>query len=770
MSVWKKFRRPDAVHAPGYFWFLNAKMSEDDLRAQIRDMAASGARTICPHPLPRGFRSFLMSTMEPDYLTEEYFRLHKVIVDECAGRHLNCVLYDEGGWPSGGACGQVAASDPEHFSRWKLVSDGKGGVKKVPDGPLNGQALRPDVLARGAVDKFLELTHRRYARHEGRHFGRTMKFVFMDEPEMVRSNAAQLTWTPDLLEYFKAKKGYDITPHLGRVLDAGDVLPDAERYRIDFRDVCAWMFVERFMLPIRQWCREHGLLSCGHMGGEDDLTNMGTYGQILRTLRYLDAPGIDVIWRQLWMGTRLTSFPKLASGVAAQNGGKFVIGELFGVYGNGLTFDQMRFLVDYCSVCGVNTYLFCARPLATTDGLYEGERPHFGPVNPQWRHIRPLHEYIARISMLGTLGKPEVGTAFFLDTRSLWASPREAKYADENREKIAARMTERQIDFDYVDDDVLATARAERGRLRIGRAVYDRLVIPEGARIAPEAEKRLTQLRAAGVPVLSSDDIAEIPPTLRCGDWRLQVRKRRLSGGRVLYMIFNISSRRIKTTLTAEEKLPVVHCDCESGRIFRAGDAGVWTWEFAPYRTEVFLLDGSAAAETPAARPGDAVGRLTKWKLRPEVRHRAGEHDYVVEKVSARAETVKLGDWAPALGRDFSGCAVYTAEFAAAPGVRFLDLGDVRYSAEVRLNGRKLGLRLWAPYVFDLAPALREGTNRLEVRVVNTLANAVNADGVWEMWHKLPHECPYERMQRKFEQDSLSGGLFGPVTLRAEAK
>lgn len=771
MSFEQKFRRPGAIHAPGYFWFLNSELKEETLRTQIREMAAKGARTVCPHPLPKEFRDSMMSTMT-GYLSEEYFKLYNAIVDECSKLNLNCYIYDEGGWPSGNACGQVWASDPEKFSRKKLIADNNApnGVAEVSVPPVEGHCQRVDILAPGAVEKFLELTHKKYAGQVGKKFGKTINFVFMDEPEMIRTNDSQLTWTKDLPEIFKAAKGYDITPHLRRIL-ANDPRQDAVQYRIDFLDVCSQLFVDRFMIPIRDWCRKHGLISTGHMGGDDAMACMGGsgYGQILRTLRHLDAPGIDVIWRQLWMGTRQHSFPKFASSVAAQGGNKFVVGELFGVYGSGLTFDQMRFLVDYCVVCGVNTFLFCVHPLSTAGGRQEGERPHFGPVNPQWQHIRPLNEYIARLSMLGTLGTPAAATALFFDVRSLCGSTSKAGYADELRELIAHRMMDRQIDFDYIDDDVLETARIEHGKIKIGKARYDQVVIPTGAMLSPGSEKSVARLRKAGIRILSSDDIADISPTLQCRDWRLQVRKRILPGGRVLYFVFNSSCRTVKTVLTAEEKLSVAHCDCETGSLFPAGSNGSWEWEFAPYRTEVFLLGaGSGSISSAPAVPGREICRLDKWQIRPLIKHSAGADDFKIEKVSARSKPVKPGDWAPVLGRDFSGCAAYTADFEFKPGMRFLDLGEVCYSAEVRLNGKKVGLRLWKPYVFDLSPALRPGRNHLEVRVVNTLANAINADGIWETWQQFPFECYYERRQRGYEVESLPSGLYGPVTLLAE--
>ncbi len=771
----KKFRRPDAIHAPGYFWFLNAAMDEETLRWQIQDMARAGARTICPHPLPPHFRDFFMSQLTPEYLSEEYFKKYQVIADECAKLGLSCYLYDEGGWPSGMACGKVWQSDPEKYTRINVVRDPDDpkGVKFVREEQVPGRAERPDILVDGAVEKFLELTHEQYNKYIGEHFGKTFHFTFMDEPEMPRSSLNQLCWTPDFAEAFKAKKGYDIFPHLRAILDCSSWAED-QQHRIDFCDVCSQLFVERFMLPIRDWCRKHNLLSGGHMGGEDALENMAyaSYGHILRTLRCLDFPGVDVIWRQVWMGVRLPSFPKLASSVANQGGNRFVSGEMFGVYGNGLTFDQMRFLIDYFVVCGVNTFIVCTKPLATTDGLGEGERPFFGPVNPQWQHIKPYHEYTSRISMLCATGKPAVDTALFLDAYSLWASPESAKYADRLREKIADMLMERQVDFDYIDDDALAEAKIKNGKLAIGKARYSRLVIPVGARFAEPAAKRLKQLRAAGFPVLTQDEIASIPATLETGDWRLRVRKHTLRGGSAIYFVFNTSAVAVKASLKAVEKAPVARFDCENGKLYRAGKDGKWDYEFAPYRVTAFLVGSDAEkAEAAPAAPGKVIAKLDKkWRIRPEVRYYVGEHDYVIEKVKTAAKAVKPGCWEPVLGKDFSGTAVYTTTFESDGKAAFLDLGEVKYSAEVRLNGKKLGIRTYAPYVFDISEAVQPGVNRLEVRVVNTLANAILADGVWEQWQKLPFEGPYENRQQNYEKESLDSGLYGPVTLKESVK
>ena len=110
----ENFRTPPNIHSPAYFWMWNGKLEPARLNAQVDDMFAHGMRSICIHPFPKAFRPGRFdSEMSPDYLTEDYFRVFSNVVDHAAALGMNVWLYDEGGWPSGGACGQIAADDRE---------------------------------------------------------------------------------------------------------------------------------------------------------------------------------------------------------------------------------------------------------------------------------------------------------------------------------------------------------------------------------------------------------------------------------------------------------------------------------------------------------------------------------------------------------------------------------------------------------------------------------------------------------------------------------
>jgi len=113
--------------------------------------------------------------------------------------------------------------------------------------------------------------------------------------------------------------------------------------------------------------------------------------------------------------------------------------------------------------------------------------------------------------------------------------------------------------------------------------------------------------------------------------------------------------------------------------------------------------------------------------------------------------TVALGDWERVGLPEHSGGVRYRKRFGvtdARPGL--VDLGRVRGTAEVTLNGQPLGARVCSPYVFDTSDALRDGDNDIEVEVYGTLAPYLDAVS--------PTHFVFEGQRRT--------GLLGPVTVR----
>jgi hypothetical protein len=84
----------------------------------------------------------------------------------------------------------------------------------------------------------------------------------------------------------------------------------------------------------------------------------------------------------------------------------------------------------------------------------------------------------------------------------------------------------------------------------------------------------------------------------------------------------------------------------------------------------------------------------------------------------------------------FSGVAEYETEFILPKGWIggdrrvTLDLGEMWAVAEVRLNGRDLGVLWNRPFRADISAAAREGSNRLVVRVANNWVNRLVGDAL----------------------------------------
>ena len=111
-----------------------------------------------------------------------------------------------------------------------------------------------------------------------------------------------------------------------------------------------------------------------------------------------------------------------------------------------------------------------------------------------------------------------------------------------------------------------------------------------------------------------------------------------------------------------------------------------------------------------------------------------------------------LGDWSKmGVLNNYSGGVRYRKTFMlseqTANGNVELDLGSLTATAEVLVNGRKIGVRVAPPWVFDLTGALKAGENEIEVLVFNTLSNH------------------YQTIPSSYRGDPASG-LMGPVVMR----
>ncbi len=112
--------------SPIYTWAWNVPVTREGIRTRIDSMKEAGIRAFYILPLPPEFRSTRMITsLSPAYLSDDFFDLVRYAVEYAAGEGMRCWLYDEGGWPSGGACGQVTKALPDTVFKTVATRPGK---------------------------------------------------------------------------------------------------------------------------------------------------------------------------------------------------------------------------------------------------------------------------------------------------------------------------------------------------------------------------------------------------------------------------------------------------------------------------------------------------------------------------------------------------------------------------------------------------------------------------------------------------------------------
>jgi hypothetical protein len=133
----------------------------------------------------------------------------------------------------------------------------------------------------------------------------------------------------------------------------------------------------------------------------------------------------------------------------------------------------------------------------------------------------------------------------------------------------------------------------------------------------------------------------------------------------------------------------------------------------------------------------------------------------------------KLASWTESSDegvRHFSGTAAYTTAFdipAQLPEHArvVLNLGEVRETARVWVNGKEMGVAWKRPFAIDVTGAVKPGSNSLKVEVTNLWPNRIIGD------QSLPEGKRFTHTNiTKFKANSplMTSGLLGPVTLRID--
>jgi hypothetical protein len=357
-----------------------------------------------------------------------------------------------------------------------------------------------DLCNPAACQLFLKTTYERYLHRLGAEKFAQLAGFFLDE-------AHPQNWSWQLPEFFRMQRGYDLIAVLPALWT--DIGPKTARVRYDYRQSITDLFIQSFHRPVAEWCQAHGVALSLEVPSTRNLVQ-----------RYADVPGIDpghdkvgvplddILARELPNFRGSLTFP---ASLAAQSGRQRVLDELFHSVGWSLTLQDMKAMLDRAAGRGANVFAFHAF-CYTIGGLRKWDAPPSEfDQNPYWPHFPVLSVYAGRLGYALSRGRRVAPVALVDPITSVWAHQDAADTSDETGRRTAEHwahlmreLAAAQRPYDNLDPLILAEATAIDGRLLIGDAEYQMVVLPSMTTLERAAWDKLEHFVASGGTVIAT--------------------------------------------------------------------------------------------------------------------------------------------------------------------------------------------------------------------------------------------------------------------------
>ena len=553
-------------------------------------------------------------------------------------------------------------------------------------------------------------------------------------------------------------------------------LTDYDRAIADYRECLGSLLVENFINPWIAWCHSHGSLVRNQSHGSPanlldvyaavDIPECETFGR-----SEFDIPGLrqDPIRRP---NDGDPAVLKLASSAAHVAGKKYTSSETLTWMTEHFrtSLSQCKPEIDQMFASGVNHVYFHGAPYSPKGAEFPGwlfyASINMSPTGGMWKDAPALFKYIERCQAFLTAGTPDSDFYLYFPVYDLWSSRTQSAYMMFDIHSMGRTMPDVKaamngivaagFDADYISDKQLLEHEIDKP-----------VIVPATQLMPVETVKRLAELRKQGVPVYFIGNLPKDVPGLHDLAARRKEFKKAVKG---------LGKATTIEKVFAAYKPETFKSELGGQMIRRRNECGGWNYFAAMLKDNP--VDGWVKLATPAAaamlydavsgtsgraqvrtaadgcaevrlqlQPGESILIKTfpqaveapDWKYaaacgEPVAIDRAWNISFPESEPAIKGNffTDKPQDWTK-LKVDAAKVNFGTALYSSAIDLLhpeeadewILDLGDVRESARVVINGEEVGTVWCVPFRIPVGKYLKPGINLLEVYVTNLQSNRI---------------------------------------------
>ncbi|GAE31714.1 alpha-L-rhamnosidase [Halalkalibacter hemicellulosilyticusJCM 9152] len=359
-----------------------------------------------------------------------------------------------------------------------------------------------------------------------------------------------------------------------------------------------------------------------------------------------------------------------------------------------------------------------------------------------WPYYRFFSNYIKRVSWLMTDSVNTTKVAVLCRENHLpW--------------EMVKPFYEQQIEFNYVEEALLLSkAEMAAGLIQIEAQSYSTVVIDgrylleektkqqlrdwikQGGTVITVGEEQIVEgaiivakpEEGANRLIESEQQTVRLNP--RCPDIRISHVEK---GDRFFYLLVHEGEESFNGTVTIRETGTVELWDAWKGTIEELGQAKEVPLTLHRRESIILMVDPNNRESIirdpePIKEPIKMIELNQEWTVTGEAFER---------------QTTALQSWTewPQMTY-YSGTLTYRTTLHLQEPIEkaVIDCGEVEEIVKLTVNGEEIGVKMWAPYSFEVAGLLREGENVIELAVTNSKAN-------------------------EMDRLALPSGLIGPVTV-----